>query len=206
MWQQYGNHEARNKLVESVLPWVVKCSKHYVKRGLLEMDEVAELAFIGALEAVDKYDPERGVLFTTYVVCRVKRAIRLYLAEDTSIIHRPNYLGRGGSTNGNCRNQSFVEKARAAGKICSLHVGDTLVHDPIDEKTVPRLEPDDVSTLHERVGRLSQRERFVVSHRIDGTKLREIGSLVGLTIERVNQIYHRAISKLRFAYKDSTVA
>jgi len=60
-----GDEEARNRLVESNLRFVIKIAKAYSNQGLPLQDLIQE-GNIGLMEAIERFDPDKGFRLTTY--------------------------------------------------------------------------------------------------------------------------------------------
>lgn len=85
---QNGDVEARNKLVEGNLRFVITCAKHFQGQGLELCDLVAEGNF-GLFRAIDSYDPTRGVKFISYAVNWIEQAILEALSYTSRTIRIP---------------------------------------------------------------------------------------------------------------------
>lgn len=80
LWQEWklsGSHEAKNQLVESYLPLV-----DYVSSRLsislphnITKDDLASYGIMGLIDAVEKFDLDRGLQFETYATWRIRGAI-----------------------------------------------------------------------------------------------------------------------------------
>ena len=75
-WQQAGDQEARNLLVQSQLRFVLVVAQQYCKAGAPLTELVAEVN-VGLIHAANKFDPERGCRFFTYA----KHWVRVYVSE-----------------------------------------------------------------------------------------------------------------------------
>lgn len=83
-----GDEQAKEKLVNSNLRFVVNISRQYQNRGIPLSDLVSE-GNIGLLKAVEKFDPERGYHFTTYAVWWIRQSIMKALEAQSRSIRLP---------------------------------------------------------------------------------------------------------------------
>ena len=92
-----GDQTARDHLVNANLRFVVKVAKRY--RGMrLSLTDLISEGNIGLLEAVDRFDPDRGNRFLTYAVWRIRQVIHKAINNHSRTVrlpeHRVQQLGR----------------------------------------------------------------------------------------------------------------
>ena len=88
-----GGDGDREKLIVSNLRLVAKIAQEYTDVGLPLMDLIQE-GNLGLIQAVDRYDPDRGFRISTYAVWWIRRAILLAINTSSRTIRIPDYLFR----------------------------------------------------------------------------------------------------------------
>lgn len=76
-----GDKEARNILIEENLRLVHHVVKRFVGRGV-DMQDLFQIGTIGLIKAVDHFDIEREVQFSTYAVPMIMGEIKRFLRDD----------------------------------------------------------------------------------------------------------------------------
>ncbi len=80
LWKEYrqgGSQAAREELIVGYSP-LVKYVAGRVSIGLppnVEFDDLVSFGIFGLMDAIDKFDPERGIKFETYAIARIRGAI-----------------------------------------------------------------------------------------------------------------------------------
>jgi len=82
---------AREQLVRSNLRLVVNIAKKYADRGM-SLGDLIEEGNLGLIRAVDYFDPDRGVRFSTYAAWWIKQSIKRALLENVQPVHIPTYM------------------------------------------------------------------------------------------------------------------
>ena len=82
---------AREQLVRSNLRLVVNIAKKYADRGM-SLGDLIEEGNLGLIRAVDYFDPDRGVRFSTYAAWWIKQGIKRALLESVQPVHIPTYM------------------------------------------------------------------------------------------------------------------
>lgn len=88
---QKKDEEARSKMIMANLRLVVKIAGDYAQFGLPLLDLISE-GNIGLTKAVDRFDPSRGVKFSTYAAWWIKCSIKRALINQSKTIRLPAYL------------------------------------------------------------------------------------------------------------------
>lgn len=83
--------QARDRLVRSNLRLVVNIAKKFVGREL-SLSDLIEEGNLGLLRAVDCFDPDRQVRFSTYAAWWIRQSIKRALLSATQPVHIPGYM------------------------------------------------------------------------------------------------------------------
>jgi RNA polymerase primary sigma factor len=83
--------ESRRKLILHNLRLVVSIAKKYTNKNLSFM-ELVEEGNLGLIYAVERFDPDKGVKFSTYGTHWIKQAINRAIRESTFTIKIPAYI------------------------------------------------------------------------------------------------------------------
>ena len=84
-WRDKGNLKAAHKLVTSHLRLVAKIAMGYRGYGLPVNDLISE-GNIGLMQAVKKFDPDKGFRLATYAMWWIKAAIQEYVLKSWSLV------------------------------------------------------------------------------------------------------------------------
>jgi RNA polymerase sigma-B factor len=216
---------ARARLVEMHLPLVRYFARRYANRGE-PLDDLLQAGAVGLVKAVDRFDPERGLEFSTYAAPTILGEIRRHfrdrtwavhvhrgLQELTSLVTRTvtdltQQLNRSPSVAEICeRVGQPEEKVLEALDCAAAYTADSL-EAPIGEDLVlgDTLGSEDGGLddveLHESLtpalARLPERERKILQMRFYGNMTQsQIAAKLGISQMHVSRLLSRTLAKLR---------
>jgi len=84
-WVEHGDRDAAHKLVTSHLRLVAKIAMGYRGYGL-PVNELISEGNVGMMQAVKRFDPERGFRLATYAMWWIKASIQEYILRSWSLV------------------------------------------------------------------------------------------------------------------------
>ncbi len=88
---QQGDKEARARLAEANLRLVIKIARQF-RFSRLPLADLVQEGNMGLLEAVEKFDPDKGCRFSTYACWWVRQAITRAIANKGRVIRLPVHI------------------------------------------------------------------------------------------------------------------
>ena len=142
-WADDGDRASAHKLVTSHLRLVAKIAMGYRGYGL-PISEVVSEGNVGLMQAVKRFDPDKGFRLATYAMWWIKAAIQEYILRSWSLVKM-----------GTTANQKklFFNLRKAKGQISALEEGD--------------LRPEQVATIATRLG-VTQQDVVDMNRRLGG--------------------------------------
>jgi RNA polymerase sigma-32 factor len=142
-WREHGDTEAAHRLVTSHLRLVAKIAMGYRGYGL-PISEVISEGNVGLMQAVKRFEPEKGFRLATYAMWWIKAAIQEYILRSWSLVKM-----------GTTANQKklFFNLRKAKSKISALDEGD--------------LRPDQVKIIAKRLG-VTEQDVIDMNRRLGG--------------------------------------
>jgi len=113
-WADHGDREAAHKLVTSHLRLAAKIAMGYRGYGLPTAEVISE-ANVGLMQAVKRFDPDKGFRLATYAMWWIRAAIQEYILRSWSLVK----LGTTAA-----QKKLFFNLRKAKGKIGALEDGD----------------------------------------------------------------------------------
>jgi RNA polymerase sigma-32 factor len=141
-WREHGDRDAAHKLVTSHLRLVAKIAMGYRGYGL-PISEVISEGNVGLMQAVKRFEPEKGFRLATYAMWWIKAAIQEYILRSWSLVKM-----------GTTANQKklFFNLRKAKSKISALEEGDL---QPAQVKLIAKrlgVTEQDVVDMNRRLG------------------------------------------------------
>ena len=84
-WQLHRNQKSINKIVSSHLRLVISLANKFKNYGL-PINELVQEGNVGLMQAVDKFDLNRDVRFSTYASWWIKAAMQTFILKNWSIV------------------------------------------------------------------------------------------------------------------------
>ena len=91
LWQKYknqGDNDSRQELIKAYQPLVFKIVKQLIKRQEILLDLIQE-GNIGLIDAVDSFDHNRGIKFSTFAIYHIKGRVLDYLRNGLKQLSFP---------------------------------------------------------------------------------------------------------------------
>jgi RNA polymerase sigma-32 factor len=113
-WRDQRDEEALHRLVTAYLRLAISMAAKYRRYGA-PMNDLIQEAGVGLMKAASKFDPDRGVRFSTYAVWWIKASIQDYVMRNWSLV-------RTGSTS--AQKSLFFNMRRVKAKVEAEASGD----------------------------------------------------------------------------------
>ena len=225
-YHKTGDRVLRNQLIEDHRWLAIHCARRFAHKGE-PLDDLIQVAMLGVLKAIDRFDPERGVMFTTFGVPTIVGELRRHFRDKTWTLHVPRrakelYQVVSGvvdelhQTLG--RSPTVPEIADRAGvtveeTLQALEVGDCYrgvpLAPPSDDDT-----PDAITLGNDDPGYAAteakltvrnllealpnERERMIVKLRfVDGLTQSQIAAEIGVSQVQISRLLRSSLEKMR---------
>lgn len=246
-WKEEGDEKALHELTTAYMRLVVAVAAKFRHYGLPFPDLVSE-GNIGLMQAAARFEPERGVRFSTYASWWIRSAIQDYVLRNWSIVRTGTTAAQKslffnlrrlralikdvGSGALSPENRAYVAQALKVGEDDVEHMAarlaavDRSLNAPFTEDgdgewqdLLADEQPDpervvmgdrDTAKRNEWLGAamtaLTDREQLIIRERRlreDSVTLEKLGERLGISKERVRQIEHQALGKLKKALTET---
>ncbi|QGX97341.1 RNA polymerase factor sigma-32 [Roseovarius faecimaris] len=245
-WRDHRDEEALHRLIKAYMRLAISMAAKFKRYGA-PMNDLIQEAGLGLMKAADKFDPDRGVRFSTYAVWWIKASVQDYVMRNWSMVRTGSTSAQKSLFFNMRRVQAQLEReafaqgeeldrhqlremiaqevgvplrdvemmeGRLSGSDFSLNATqssedegrewlDTLEDEgPRGDQMVE--EDHDLGTLRgwlgEAMGKLNDRERFIIRERKlrdEPRTLESLGEELKLSKERVRQLEAAAYVKMR---------
>jgi RNA polymerase sigma-B factor len=227
-YHQSRSPHLRSRLVEAYLPLVLSLARRYVHRGE-RLEDLVQVGAIGLLEAIDRFDPERGLDFGCFAVPTITGRIRNHLRDRGTAIRVPRGASERRASlrphrerlSARLSREPTVEELAEATGIAEAAVVEALA---IERACAPvRLPDDDRALVRDRSApaedslaasedrlllaagfrALTKRERRILHLRFYGELSQsEIACELGLSQIHVSRLIRSSLERLRGALSD----
>ena len=221
-----GDPFARQELIEGNLRLVLSVIQRFDKRGE-SPDDLFQVGCIGLMKAINNFDPDKQVRFSTYGVPMIAGEVRRYLRDNSAIRvsrsirdvayrvlqckeNQTAVLGREPSIEeiAKALDLPVEDVSQALDAVCApVSLYDPVYADGGDPLTVMEQVRDTKNTesnwmehiaLRDAFGRLGEREKQILSLRFyDGKTQMEVASVLGISQAQVSRLEKGAIAAMR---------
>ncbi|MEM9122673.1 MAG: RNA polymerase sigma factor RpoH [Pseudomonadota bacterium] len=140
-WKEHEDSEAAHRLVTSHLRLVAKIAMGYRGYGL-PMSEVISEGNVGLMQAVKRFEPEKGFRLATYAMWWIRAAIQEYILRSWSLV-------KMGTTA--AQKKLFFNLRRMKGQIQAIDEGDMRPEQVAHISTALNVSEDDVIQMNRRL-------------------------------------------------------
>ncbi len=225
-YREQGDMQARERLIEENLPLARALAGRYAGRGE-QFEDLVQVASIGLIKAIDRFDIERGVELETYAIPTIVGEIKRHFRDRTWAVHVPRRLKElnlklsglvGELSNTLGRSPTLAELAAAADvdeeeALEAIESGQAYTADSLsgddDDSEVDRMQTlgtveaaygrvEDSDLLASGLEALDERERRIIHLRFfDGLTQSQIAIEVGISQMHVSRLIRRGLEKMR---------
>ncbi len=83
-----GDRQARQRLIQANLRFVILVARRYRNRGV-PLEDLVNEGNIGLIRAAERFDPSRGIRFVSYAIWWIRQAVLKAIAENGRLIRLP---------------------------------------------------------------------------------------------------------------------
>jgi RNA polymerase sigma factor FliA len=221
-WRQERTPATRDALIVYYSPWARQVARDVYMRVYLMREawhDCVQNALMGLMEAIERFDPDRGVAFQPFARLRVRGAVFDGLRVLRNVHLELGYDAPHRATLAKDRVESFEEESSDdpleafIATTVGLGLGFLL-----DMQSMPgRIQPPDAyaelekaelsAAVSESLDQLAERERaIVVLHYYHQLSFVEIADQLGVSKGRISQLHKRALDHLRVRLRERVMA
>ena len=130
-WRDHRDEQALHRLITAYMRLAISMASKFKRYGA-PMNDLIQEAGLGLMKAADKFDPDRGVRFSTYAVWWIKASIQDYVMRNWSMVRTGSTSSQKSLFFNMRRVQARLEReASARGEVLEGHVMRRLIAEEI---------------------------------------------------------------------------
>jgi RNA polymerase sigma-B factor len=226
-----GDRQLRNELIEDHRWLALHCAKRFANKGE-PLDDLIQVALLGVLKAVERFDPDFGATFATFAVPTITGELRRHFRDTTWAVHVPRrakdlqhtvkvavnelgqMLGRSPTVDeiagqAGVPVEEVLDALEAARCYRKTPLAATSDDGEVDDLTTlggpdsSLAAVDATATVQRLLAELPARERRIVELRyMGGLTQSQIADLVGVSQVQVSRLLRASLAKLRDTLAD----
>jgi RNA polymerase sigma-B factor len=222
----------RNRLIEDHRWLAVHCARRFVGKGE-PVDDLIQVAMLGVLKAVERFDPDYGATFATFAVPTITGELRRHFRDTTWAVHVPRRardlqhtvkvavndlsqaLGRSPTAQEVAEHtgvavEDVLDALEAARCYRKTHLASTGEGDEDDLDNLGERDPaldavDARMTVECLLRELPARERRIVELRyLSGLSQSQIGDIVGVSQVQVSRLLRASLARMNLSLTEGT--
>jgi RNA polymerase sigma-B factor len=224
-WHEHGDRAARAQLAEAMLPLARSLARRYAGKGE-PLDDLEQVASLGLLKAIDRFDVTRDVRFTTFAVPTIAGELKRHFRDRGWMLRVPRDVQELSARVARAREaltrehgrvptvpqiaealevceEQVLEAVSAAGAYRMLSLDEPQAEgagalEAIGDDDAGYERAEDRVLLRRGMEGLAPREREIVRLRYyEGMTQREIARAVGISQMHVSRLIRRSVDTMR---------
>ena len=199
-WHEDGDRAARAELAERMLPLARSLARRYAGKGE-PLDDLEQVASLGLLKAIDRFDVSRDVRFATFAVPTIVGELKRHFRDRGWMLRVPREIQELSARVTRCRETLTRELGRSPTVdevAATVGAGVEAVLEAIGGDDAGYELAEQRMLLRRGLDELGAREREIVRLRYyEGLTQREIARAVGVSQMHVSRLIRRSIDTMR---------
>jgi RNA polymerase sigma-B factor len=223
-----GSGGDRDRLIAENLGLATHLARRFARRGQ-PAEDLQQVAYLGLVVAASRYDPDRGLAFSTFATATIVGAIKHHFRDHGWSVRAPRALQELATevrmvveelTQTQGRSPTIREVARACGRredevlrameAVNAYRSTSIDAPDVETDAIRSLVGGDVESLEQHdelwshFGRLTVRDQTLLHLRfVDELSQAEIAERTGLSQVHVSRLLRRALDRLRASFDDA---
>ena len=225
-----GDLEARNKFIQGNLRLVLSVIRRFFSKGE-NADDLFQIGCVGLIKAIDNFEIEQNVQFSTYAVPMIIGEVKRYLRDNNSIrvsrsirelsykiIAEKERFNKENNREPTIEELADILKVQKEDIIMSIDAIQTplSLQEPVSGNNVDNINIEDqisdkrnsdnywaeTITIIEAMKKLSEKEKTILAKRFfDGRTQIEVANEIGISQAQVSRLEKNAINHIKRLYK-----